>query len=402
MGLSVSSEIWRPTSKNGGINMKTKNGSHSLALKILEILSKRPAKIGELERALNKSKSAVMSAIDLLKRKKHRIVHKPVSGMYFLEQAVRVKFTAIPKEVLYSGPTIRKLGMSETHFGGRHSQPHFIVALWAAIKSGEFGKTDLITHYGDVFNGLKHLDYSRGGNILNGVDTQIRLGTIVMSCFEGVPVYIRPGDHDMWQYTTAGVNMVANLVEKLNLMRKAEGKEPNFHYVSSDDNDQVETNGFIFEFKHIMSAQSRGLTTKAQYMFEDRMGDFVKALRDKGKLKNTAQPHHIGFGNWHREISFFHGGTAMDLYPGFQEPTDWEKNMGIVHKFGAKVITLGKDKNGNIFRYDVRYIDFTDIIEKITGNDLDDALLNLALRSFNEWKKKLGVKKQPRNAGLSV
>lgn len=373
--------------------MKKKNRNHDLASKILDTLNKRPAKIGELERAFNKSKSAVVSAIDLLKQKGHKIVYKPVSGMYFLEQLIKTKFEAIPKEVLYSGPTIRKIGMSETHFGGRHSQPHFIIVLWAAIKSGEFGKIDLITHYGDVFNGLKHPDYSRGGNILNGVDTQMRAGTIVMSCFEGVPVYIRPGDHDMWQHTTAGINMVANLVERLNLMRKTENKKPNFHHVSSDDNDQAEVDGFIFEFKHIMSAQSRGLTTKAQYMFEDRMGDFVKALRGDGsrESKNIVQPHHIGFGNWHREISFFHGGTAMDLYPGFQESTDWEKGMGIVHKFGAKVVTLGKDKTGNIFRYDVRYIDFTDIIEKITSNDLDNVLLNLALRSFNKWKKKLEV-----------
>lgn len=371
--------------------MKKRNGNHELASKILETLNKRPAKLGELERAFNQSKNAVVLAIDFLKQKGHKVVFKPVSGMYILEQAVRTKFEAIPKEVLYSGPTIRKVGMSETHIGGRHAQPHFVPIIWAMIKSGEFGKIDLITHYGDVFNGLKHLDYSRGGNILNGVDLQVDAGIEIFACLEGMPVYIRPGDHDMWQFTTAGTNMVRNMIRILNLMRQVEKKEPNFNYVSSDNNDQIELNGFVFEFKHIMSAQSRGLTTKAQYMFEDRMGDFVKALRGNGSSKNIAQPHHIGFGNWHREISFFHGGTPMDLYPGFQESTDWEKNMGIVHKFGAKVVTLGKDKNGNIFRYDVRYIDLSDIIEKITGDDLENALKSLSLRSFNKWKKKLGV-----------
>ncbi len=371
--------------------MKNKNGNQELALKILEILNKRPAKLGELERAFNKDKAAVLSAIDYLKQKKHKVEFRPVSGMYFLEQPIRTKFEAITKEVLYAGPTVRKVGMSETHFGGRHSQPHFVAVLWAIVKSGEFGKIDLVTHYGDVFNGLKHMDYSRGGNILNTVKAQMRMGVAVMLCFEGVPVYIRPGDHDMWQYSTSGVDMVADLVEKINLMKKADKKEENFHYVGSDNNDQAEVKGFLFEFKHIMSAQSRGLTTKAQYMFEDRIGDFVKTLRGNGGSKSLAQPHHIGFGNWHREISFFHGGTAMDLYPGFQAPTDWEGNMGIVHKFGAKVITLGKDKNGNIFRYDVRYLDFSDIIEKITGKDLEDALINLSLQSFEKWRKKLQV-----------
>ena len=366
------------------------NGNHKVGSKILEML-KRPTRLGELQRELNQSESAITLAIEQLVKKGHKVVFRPVSGTYFLEQPIRTEFEAISKEVLYAGPVIRKIGISETHFGGRHSQPHFVALIQSMIKSGEFGKIDIVTHYGDVFNGLKHADYSRGSNILNTVKTQMRLGVTVMLCIEGVPVYIRPGDHDMWQFTTAGIDMVSDLVDKLNLLRKSEGKEPNFHYISSDDNDQVEKNGFLFEFKHITSAQSRGLTTKAQYMFEDRMGDFVKALRGNGGSKDTSQPHHIGFGNWHREISFFHGGTAMDLYPGFQEPTTWEQGMGIVHKFGAKIVTLGKDKNGNIFRYDVRYLDFTDVIEKITGKDLEDTLVNLSLRSFEKWKKKLGI-----------
>jgi len=366
------------------------NGNHKVGSKILEML-KRPTRLGELQRELNQSESAITLAIEQLVKKGHKVFFRPVSGTYFLEQPIRTEFEAISKEVLYAGPVIRKIGISETHFGGRHSQPHFVALIQSMIKSGEFGKIDIVTHYGDVFNGLKHADYSRGSNILNTVKTQMRLGVTVMLCIEGVPVYIRPGDHDMWQFTTAGIDMVSDLVDKLNLLRKSEGKEPNFHYISSDDNDQVEKNGFLFEFKHITSAQSRGLTTKAQYMFEDRMGDFVKALRGNGGSKDTSQPHHIGFGNWHREISFFHGGTAMDLYPGFQEPTTWEQGMGIVHKFGAKIVTLGKDKNGNIFRYDVRYLDFTDVIEKITGKDLEDTLVNLSLRSFEKWKKKLGI-----------
>lgn len=378
--------------KNSNSNRNGKNhkSNHKLAADVLETL-KRPTRLGELQRELNQSESAVLSTIDYLIKKGHKIIFRPVSGMYSLDQPVRTKFEAIPKEVLYAGPTIRKIGMSETHFGGRHSQPHFVALIQSIIKNNEFGKIDLITHYGDVFNGLKHADYSRGGNILNTVKAQMRMGVAVMLCIEDIPVYIRPGDHDMWQHSTAGVDMVADLVEKLNLLRKSEGKEQNFHHVSSDENDQTEKNSFVFEFKHIMSAQSRGLTTKAQYMFEDRIGDFVKTLRDNGKSKKTPQPHHIGFGNWHREISFFHGGTAIDLYPGFQESTTWEKDMGIVHKFGAKVVTLGKDKDGNIFRYDVRYLDFTDVIESITSSDLENTLLNLALRSFEKWKKKLGI-----------
>lgn len=371
--------------------MKKKNSHHLAASQILEILKKRPAKLGEIERAINQSKTTVLSAIDYLKKKRHNIIFKPVSGMYFLEQPIRTKFEAIPRDILYAGPTIRKVGMSETHFGGRHSQPHFVALLWSAIKNGEFGKVDLIAHYGDVHNGLKHMDYSRGGNILNTVDLQVRACVEVLSCLEDIPVFIKPGDHDLWQHSAVGVNMVANAIKELNFLRKIENKKPNFYHVGPDENDQVVLKEFIFEFKHIASAQSRGLTTKAQNVFEDRIGDFVKALRGNTVLKHTAQPHHIGFGNWHREISFFHGGTAIDLYPGLQESTDWEKSMGIVHKFGAKVVTLGKDKNGNVFQYNVRYIDFTDAIEKITSSDLDDALLNLALRSFRAWKEKLKV-----------
>ncbi len=366
------------------------NGIHLVADKVLEILKTRSAKAGELERVLNKNQKTITAAIDCLVQHGHKITQKAVSGLYILEQVQRKKFEAIPRDTLYTKQVIRKAGMSETHFGGRHSQPHFVAALWAIIKNKEFGAVDLVAHYGDVFNGLKHMDYSRGGNILNTVDQQMKAGMEVLSCLEGIPVYIRPGDHDLWQHTSVGNNMVANAVRELNLVRKTEGKTPNFYYVSSDEADQAQFKDFILEFKHIMSAQSRGLTTKAQYMFEDRMGDFVKFLRGD-KQENLAQPDHIGFGNWHREISFFHGGTAMDLYPGFQESTDWEKGMGIVHKFGAKIVTLGKDKHGNIFRYDVRYIDFSDIIEKITSKEYEETLVDLALKHYREYKKKLNV-----------
>ena len=63
--------------------------------------------------------------------------------------------------------------------------------------------------------------------------------------------------------------------------------------------------------------------------------------------------------------------------------------MGIVHKFGAKVITLSKDKNGNVFRYDVRYIDLSDQIVKITSKGFGEALLDIALQHFYKHKKAL-------------
>lgn len=373
------------------------NGNHVVANRVLGILKSRPAKIGELERALNKSKKSINEGLEYLRSRGHRIVHRPVSGLYFLEQSVRARFDAVTKEVLYTNDIVRKLGMSETHIGGRHSQPHFVAILCNGVKTGEYGKIDGIDHYGDVFNGLKHPDYNRGGNILNTSDLQIEAGIRVFSCLEELPVFIRPGDHDMWQHTASGTNMVANMINQLNSIRRSEGKTANFYYVSSDENDQVVFKGFIFEYKHIMSAQSRGLTTKAQYMFEDRIGDFVKLLQLNGRKKNKssglAQPDHIGFGNWHREISMFHGGTAMDLYPGFQESTDWEKNMGVVHKFGAKIVTLSKDKDGNVFRYDIRYLDLSDQIEKITSKDFGESLLAIALKHFDKYTKQFaGVK----------
>jgi len=125
-------------------------------------------------------------------------------------------------------------------------------------------------------------------------------------------------------------------------------------------------------------------------MFEDRIGDFVRELRgESGTQPNLAQPDHIGCGNWHREISFFHGGTAIDLYPGFQASTTWEKQMGIVHKFGAKIVTLEKDKYGNVFRYDVRYLDFSDVINVISSAKFEENSLGLALEHFRKFKRQL-------------
>lgn len=365
----------------------SKNGNGiAVEKRILEILSDHPVKIGELARTINKSRNTIVEAIVKLQKKGNYIVWDEGSKRYFLKRGLRTKFNAIPKTTLYTDKVLRKLDVSETHFGSRYSQPHFVAMSAAFIQSKEFGDIHIVAHYGDVCNGLKHADYSRGENILNTADLQIAAGVEVLDCFDTVDVFIKPGDHDMWQFTTVGLDMVKNIVRELNLKRQARGRKENFHYVSSDDGDQAVVNNFTLEFKHIMSAQSRGLTTKAQYMFEDRIGDFVKSLRGETGQKNIAQPDHIGCGNWHREISFFHGGTAIDLYPGFQSSTSWEKGMGIVHKFGAKIITLGKDTYGNIFRYDVRYLDFSDSIKPITKSDLDKALLELSLGFFRQMK----------------
>lgn len=369
--------------------MKKKNG---LMVKkgVLEILSDHPARIGEMERALNKSKETVEDAIAVLRKDGHNIIVDSASGRYQLKQGLRSSFEAISRETFYTGNVLRKLGVSETHLGGRHSQPHFVPICAAVVRSKEFGVIHLVGHYGDVFNGLKHKDYSRGENILNTADLQMEAGIEVLPCFEYVPVFIRPGDHDMWQYSDVGLNMVKNAIRIINLERKVAGKEPNFHYVGSDEGDQVMFKGFVLEFKHIMSAQARGLTTKAQYMFEDRIGDFVRELRgESGTQSNLAQPDHIGCGNWHREISFFHGGTAIDLYPGFQASTTWEKQMGIVHKFGAKIVTLEKDKYGNIFRYDVRYLDFSNMIKVISSAKFEENSLGLALEDFRKFRRQL-------------
>lgn len=366
-----------------------KNGD--LEAKVLKVLEERPARMGDLARILEQNKEAIKVAIARLQKRGYKIVCKETSGMFILERGLRKRFSAIPKETLYTDRSIRKLGFSETHFGGRHSQPHLVARLEEMRASGEFGTIDVIDHAGDVFNGLRHKDYSRGANVLNTADSQHRAGVEVMSIFESTDVFIRPGDHDLWQFSDVGLDMVDRLVTELNLRRRAEGKPENFHYVGSDDFDQYEFRGFRTELKHIMSAQSRGLTTKAQYMTEDRLGDFVKAIRGEKMKKKVppglAMPHHIACGNWHREISFFHNGIAIDLYPGLQAPTAWEQGMGIVHKFGAKVITIGLDKYGNIFRYDVRYIDFSDELEVITSKQYEEALLALALKSFREKRK---------------
>lgn len=367
---------------------KKKNG---LKKKILDLLKKGPMRLGEFERVLNKSVKTIEETIRELQADGENIIWEERIKSYVLKQRLRTRFDAVPKETLYTDKCIRTLGISETHFGGRHSQPHFVPIAVGFILSQEFGEIDAVCHYGDVHNGMKHKDYSRGENILNTADEQTKMAVEVLQCIEGVPVFIKPGDHDMWAYTEIGHDMVKRVVEDLNRIRQIAGKESHFHYISSDDGDQATVKSFVLEFKHITTSQSRGLTTKTQYMFEDRIGDFVKWMRGDTSQEHMVQPDHIGCGNWHREISFFHGGTPIDLYPGFQAPTSWEKSMGIVHKFGAKIVTLRKDIHGNIFCYDVRYLDFTSDIKVIKKKDLQGRSADLALDAFRKQKEKLAA-----------
>lgn len=372
----------------------TKKKKNGFRKEILDLLKKGPMRTGELERALNKSVETIEEMIRELQADGENIIWEERIKSYVLKQGLRIAFDAVTKEVLYTDTCICTLGISETHFGGRHSQPHFVPMAVEYVITEEFGKIDAACHYGDVCNGMKHEDYNRGENILNTADEQTEIAVEVLGCFEGIPVYTRPGDHDMWAYTKIGHDMVKRVVKDLNQLRQIAGKEPHFYYVGSDDGDQAVVKNFILEFKHITTAQSRGLTTKPQYMFEDRIGDFVKWMRGETSQEHMAQPDHIGCGNWHREISFFHGGTAIDLYPGFQGPTSWEKGMGIVHKFGAKIITLRKDIHGNVFCYDVRYLDFTSDLKVIRRSDLQKNSADFALGAFKKQKEKLASAKK--------
>ncbi len=348
---------------------------------VLDVLKRHPSRIGGICREAGLDKGTVKEILEKNLPKKH--IHLRLnlsSGLYSYYEPPRLSFEPIPKSDLYTDKILVEVAFSDTHIGGLYAQPHLFHLINEIAKEE---KADILTISGDIHNGLKHMDYNRGQNILNTSDLQIKAAVKAFIIFEPpLQVFIRPGDHDMWQMALAGINMVQNLVSQLNDLRKIEGKDPNFHYIDSDNDNRFAFKGFIFELHHIESAQSRGLTTKEQYFHEDRLGRFIKDLRSDHKY-GEPQPHAVRAGNWHREMNFFHAGTDFELVPGLQRSTGWELGKGIVHNVGAIVKKLALDKYGNVFRVDRRYLDFSSEIKATKQKDFNQALMEFALKEFN-------------------
>lgn len=362
-----------------------KKKEKTLAEKILELLNE-PKTEGELTRVLHINREAVREAIEALKKEGYPISEDEISSRFFKELKPRTDFKTIPKERLYgSVKKLKQIKISDTHYAGLQNQPHLIPFI---IKVGDEEGVDGYVLVGDIHNGLKH-----GGNIVDTIRGQIKVAFRVLIALNKT-TYITPGDHDLWQWSATGADMVQDLVGQLNNELEKRGRQSLFHYIGEATDYRFKENGFVIELLHLSKGKSRGLSYSPQIIFEDRFGEFIKAARGE---TNSGQPDEINYGNWHVEIEFFQAGTIHRLVPGLQGPTSqtggWEHLKGLVHQYGFWLTEVSKNKDGDIVSFDSRYFDLTDMVEKHTVEELEDKLVEIAL-SFKPKKRRINNERQ--------
>jgi biotin operon repressor len=352
-------------------NLATGKKLATLERQTLDSIKASPRSIGELCRELHRREATIEASISKLREKGAPIVWNEVANNYYYERIPAEKFSTIPAEELYGDLVwIKAMLFSETHYGGLQAQPKVMPVI---RDLGAEYNADFNSHSGDVTNGGKHADYVwRLQNILNRPDDQIALAVAAMGALDR-PTFIRDGDHDTWGTT----DVVAAIVKALNDRRREQGLEPIFHHVTEDTDFQFEVKGFVWELEHLKKGKSRGFSYSPQLIFEDKLGEFVK--HSLGEAGGYRQPNVHQYGQWHIEIIFYQGGTIHVLVPGLQAPTGWERSMGLVHQFGAWVLEVARNKRGNVFAFDARYINLSAHMRKRTVKELSEKLIELAL-----------------------
>lgn len=154
-------------------------------------------------------------------------------------------------------------------------------------------------------------------------------------------------------------------------------------YVTDETDYQFRVGEAVMEQSHPSRGATRALSYGPQNMFEDRFAEFIGALRSGGTA--SGQPHAVFFGQFHREIVFFYGGTLHVLVPGLQLKTGWEHGKGLIHQVGAWVLEMELAKNEgssfyNTTAFELRYIDLFGKTKKRSIRTLQSDLVQIALK----------------------
>lgn len=367
------------------------NQKRDLIERMSELVKEDSRTLGEMERELHLPKKRILELFDELSKGDPSFIYDEAGNQLVYNAIPRHnKFGHFEVKVEKKSST-KGLIFSDTHAGCLHAQLHLI---GMAIKdAAQEEKPDYIAIPGDIHNGIKHADYARGGNILNTVDGQEALAFNAFSSLIdlGIPVFITSGDHDDWQWTMVGHNMVAALVEKLNYECIKRGKKPVFTYVSDETDYQFQSGEAVIELYHPVRGASRALSYGPQNIQEDRFPEFVREMR--GEDNAVRQPHVIFYGQFHREIAFYYAGTVHVLVPGLQAKTHWERGKGLIHQVGAWIFDLEVVKTSksndyyNVSSFELRYINLWPKVRKHTIKQLESELVHLGMNLGDPERK---------------
>ena len=197
--------------------------------------------------------------------------------------------------IAFTGLRFKWMQISDTHLGSKFTNPADIVA---AFKHAEEEGCQMITHVGDIFEGMS----GREGHIYElseiGYTAQLELGRQVFATTK-LPVNAISGNHDEWFIKSNGAYIVKELCDTL----------PNLNYLGQNYG-TIYLNGARYELTH-------GLDGGGSYAISYRVQKIIEAYEGGQK------PQIIGTGHDHKAGYFFLRNVHAFLGGCMQNQSDW-------------------------------------------------------------------------------
>lgn len=221
--------------------------------------------------------------------------------------------------ISFEGEHIRIGAITDTHIGHQRFSDD---RLYQAFEEFRKEKVDLITHSGDVTEGLSH----RPGHVFEldaiGYDQQKEKAVKLFSQWTDTDVYAIDGNHDRWYIKSNGALIVKDIAKEVD----------NFHFIGHDEGD-ISLNGkAVLKLWHGEDGSSYALSYRLQKILES--------------LSGGEKPNVLFAGHVHKFVNIFERNVYCVSVGTLEAQTKWMRGKRISAHVGFCIVDLWVNKSG--------------------------------------------------------
>lgn len=196
----------------------------------------------------------------------------------------------------FDGKRVRVGHITDTHIGSSYASNS---RIFQAFEEFRKEKVDLITHSGDVVEGMSN----RPGHIYElehlGYEAQKKASIEIFSQWDDTDIYAISGNHDRWYIKSAGANIVGDIDRELD----------NFHFIGHDEGDISLKGKAVMKLWHGEDGSSYALSYRLQKILESLSG---------GEKPNVLVAGHV-----HKYVKIFERNVHAISAGTLQRQTPW-------------------------------------------------------------------------------
>jgi len=309
-----------------------------LEKEVVSLLEQKPHRYGEVSRKLDIPKKKAKKIVSSLRKKGYDIPFDKSQGTisipFFWSER---KFKALSGKNMFD-KTIKVASFSDTHIGNRDARLDLIPKVYAIA---EKEKVDIITHAGDVCDGMNAYRGHEQELVQHGADEQ-RKKAVEVWPHSDIPTWIIAGSSHEWVYETrCGHNVVETLARDI----------PNMEYIGGEKGLEgiKELNGMKVKLFH----PKGGLSYAKSYKVQKFINNFIEEIEDTRESVKLFLTGHL-----HVSFAMIYRGIASFLVPCLEGQTWYLHSKGLHPYLGMWITELTIDTNGNISYMKPKYHSF--------------------------------------------